>query len=209
MQGHECVHLETQGDRVAGLAMAGHEGQIALVVGRDLRKQIQVGGEVTLAEPVLRQLDQKAVVAGLGAVVERGLEADGLPALVDHVARVEIAADGVVPAQVVLDDGGEDTAHVGIQAVAAGELEGVLALERVRQVEPFQQVLRVVHEHADVGVGRARGKRHRAAATQAQRPVLAAGQMGLISGFAHDVMSSWICLAWEALASRLRSTSRS
>jgi hypothetical protein len=57
----------------------------------------------------------------------------------------------VVPAVGIRDDGTKYPAHVGIQAVAPGQLERVLALERIRRVVALERVLRVVEQHADIG----------------------------------------------------------
>ena len=42
-------------------------------------------------------------------------------------------------------------AHVRVEAVTGGELEGVLALQGIRGVVALQQVQRVIKQHAQVG----------------------------------------------------------
>jgi hypothetical protein len=61
-------------------------------------------------------------------VVTVGLVIACAPATGD-LAGVDAAADRLVPAEAVIDDGAEDPPHVRVQAVAAAQPKGVLALQ--------------------------------------------------------------------------------
>lgn len=66
--------------------------------------------------------------------------------------RIGSAADRVVPADGIGGDGGEDAAHVGVQAVGGrAQVKDMLALERVGHVVALSGVAGVVEEDADVG----------------------------------------------------------
>ena len=56
-----------------------------------------------------------------------------------------------MPANTVLDDRTEDPAHVRVQAITTGELEGMLALQGVRRIVTLQQILRIIKQHTDIG----------------------------------------------------------
>ncbi len=56
-----------------------------------------------------------------------------------------------MPAAGIGCDAGQHPTHIRIQAMASGELGGVLALERVRQVETLAFFMRVEHQQTDVG----------------------------------------------------------
>src|SRR3954463_8930708 len=103
------------------------EYQCAVLFRVDLAEPVDVGRQIAPAHPVLGRLYQKAVMAVLGPVVAVFLIGLAAP-LFRHLRLGGIAADGVVPTGGVLDDGAEDPSHVGIEAMAGGQLEGVLTL---------------------------------------------------------------------------------
>ena len=99
-------------------------------------------------------------------VVACGLIAAVAPLSRDDGLR-RIAAYRIVPAETVGNDRAEDPPHIGIKAVACGQLERVLAFERVRRVVALKQIDRIVEEHADIGAAR----RDRSACRRLFRPM--------------------------------------
>ena len=120
-----------------------------------------------------------------------------------HLFRMQVAAHGVVPAEAVLDDGGEHPAHVRVQTVAAGELEGVLPLEAVRGVVALQLFLRVVEQHAHVGAAFHVGETQGGAAPHPEGPVRAARQRVLVERGLHGVLLVlWLRGRYQAPSTR-------
>ena len=130
--------------------MIAYIAQGALVAHRQLAKEVEVGGQIPLAQAIFGYFHQKTVVAVLQPEVAVVLII-ALPPASTHFGLVTTAAHRIDPACAVLDDGAEDMAHVRVEAVTGGELEGVLALQGIRGVVALQQVQRVIKEHAQVG----------------------------------------------------------
>ena len=210
MQDHQGVHLEAQGDAGTGAGGAGIEDQVAVIVGDDFGKKIQVGGQVPFAQAVLGQFGKEAVFATQGPLVVTILVGAHLIFFL-QAFFAERAADGVVPAEIIVDHGGKHPPHVRVQAVAPGQLEGVLAFQGVRGVVAFQQVFRVVHQQGQVGATFHVGKSQLHATAYPHRPVGAAGQDGGVKTVAHQALlrgcrgeRGWYCPRFDLCLSGCR-----
>src|SRR5690606_41430573 len=84
----------------------------------------------------------------------------------------------------VIDDAAADAPRVGVQAMAFGELEGVLAFEGISRVAALQPVQGVVQQPPQVGAALQVGEAQGLAAPDAQGPVGATGQVAAVEGFA-------------------------
>ena len=128
---------------------------------------------------MLCQLDHKAVFAAQRPLIALLLISCFTPALF-HIGLAQIAADGVMPANRVVDNRTEDAAHVRIEAMTLAELEGMLTLQCVRGVIAFQLVGRVIEQHADIQAARLIDQAQDLAPPQHHRPVRAGGYFSLV-----------------------------
>ena len=167
MQQHQCVHFKTQLHVAAGRAVVLQQAQVATGIGGHPAEPVDVRRHVRCAKPVFGQFNEKGIVTVLVPVIAVRLIVAPTP-LRRHMLRMRVTAHRFMPAQRILDDRGENAAHIRIQAVTPGQLEGVLAFQRVGGVVALQQVLRVVEKHAEVGVARHIGQLHFCASAQAQ-----------------------------------------
>ena len=172
-------HLETQAHASSGHRVTGDEREFPRRRRIHPREPVDVGRHVAPAEAVLAEFDEEAV-ATVPVVVVAGLLVAPLSPLAADQFSIASAGRGVVPADVVGDDGTENPTHVGIQAVARGEPERVLALQRVRQVEPCEGVGRVVGEHGRVAAPFDVGQAQLDPRVHDKRPVAAPRQHVLI-----------------------------
>src|ERR1700694_3167364 len=61
-----------------------------------------------------------------------------------------MSADRIVPANGILDNGAEDSAHVGVQHESFGKPRDMLRLECIRHVVSFRRTLEVVKNSANI-----------------------------------------------------------
>ena len=145
----ERVHFEAEFDEVAGFRVSRDEGETSLLIGDDLAEEIEVRDEVLFAEAPFGEFDEETIVA-VAVPVVAGLLIVVRAVFREHAGGVRVAADGIVPADGIRGDRGEQAAHVGVQAIGRAQIEDVLALERVRHVVALGAFERVVEQHADV-----------------------------------------------------------
>src|ERR1700733_11785978 len=124
VQQHEGVHLEAQVHEVTGARMIGVEIHGALGVDPNLAEPIDICREITPPKAVFSAFYQECIVTVLSPVIAVLLIALFAPSLSTELAG-RLAADGVVPSPAIPDDGAEDPAHVRVQTMAPGELEGM------------------------------------------------------------------------------------
>ncbi|CAG9268409.1 hypothetical protein BCEP4_510024 [Burkholderia cepacia] len=176
-RGRECrerVHLEAQVDGTAGRRMAGDEIERAVVRRLELAEEIDVRGEVARRQPVLRELEHKAVAAvadhrvAIGLVRRRAV-------LVCEQARVADTAERVVPAERVGRDRRDHAPHVRVQRMAAREMRGVLRLQRIGHVVAFERVFLAMKHGGQVRTAFDIDDAQREAAAQDAGPVGAGG----------------------------------
>ena len=183
---HQCIHLEAQGQTGARRRVIHREGHVAVFRDIHAAEPVHVGCHVAPAEAVLAEFDEEAVAAVAVVVVARFLVVAGPPLARDN-PRIAGSARRVVPADAVGRDRAEDPSHVRIEAVSRSQLESVLALQRVRQIEPLQRIGRVVEQHADVAATLDVGEFERCSTPRQERPVSPAGQcIPIRVGVAHS-----------------------
>jgi hypothetical protein len=147
----EGVHLGSKFDGAAGFGVVGNEVHAAVVVDFNFGEEVDVHHEVAAVEPVLFQLDEKAVEGVLVPFVASLLVSGYAIPFVDEGA-VGTAAEGVVPTERVVGDGAQDAGHVGVEDSAGGEAGNVLCLEGIGEVEALGEVVGVEQKGADVAV---------------------------------------------------------
>ena len=105
-------------------------------------------------------------------VVARGLVVLHAVFLIDDFRRGP-TRERIVPATGVFGDRDENAAHVGVKAVALGESRGVLALERVGEIQTLGEQLKVIHQSRHIRPAFDVGHTQRGPAFQNVRPVRA------------------------------------
>ncbi|MNR06012.1 hypothetical protein D3C85_1220660 [compost metagenome] len=136
-------------------------------------EQIEGHQQVGQTQPPLAQFHQQVV----GAVAEEAVAQFLVAAravLFCHFFSAKHTAQAVAPAAGVGGDGGQHAAHVRVQAVAGGELGGVLAFEAVGQVQPFGFFIGVEQCQADVGAAAQVGQAQQLAALEHEGTMAAA-----------------------------------
>ena len=181
MHEHQRVHLETQLHDRTGLGEASIEDHPAVVRDGDLAEPVDVGREIPAPKPVLARLDQKRVISVLRPFVAERLIALFTPPFGYQRSR-RVSADGVMPTVGVPDDRAKNPAHVGIQAMALGQFERVLTLERVRRVIALERVLRVIEQHPRIRTALQVRQAQQRAAADVEGPMLPALDDGFVTG---------------------------
>ena len=118
MHHYQRVHLEAQIDMGAGLAIFLIEQHVTFVIGMDTTEPVDVGGHIAFTESMLGEFNNEAVLATQRPVIAVLLVGLAAPAFLQGIIG-EVAADGIVPADSIFNDGAKDTAHVRIQAMPA------------------------------------------------------------------------------------------
>src|SRR5690606_10444786 len=104
------IHLNPQGELLARLR-DGVKMSIARIITDHFAEPIDVGRHVGRAQAVFCQLYQKRVVTILQPLVTVRLVITFSPSLFDE-RRIAVAADGVVPVEIIFNDRRKNSAHV-------------------------------------------------------------------------------------------------
>ena len=103
MKYHQGIHLESQFDKVACLAVTFNEVHVADIVDLHFTEKIQVGGHITLVHSVLGHFDKKAVVPIQIPVIVKVLVIVFTP-FFSYALAIAIATNRIMPTDTVIGD---------------------------------------------------------------------------------------------------------